>query len=476
MENQDIPVIVVVGHPNKGKSSIVSTLTNDSSIRISPTPKETTVSEAYTATVNGKELYKIIDTPGFENARRVFKWMKDNETQATERPQTIRRFIREYQGKDLFFEETQILSALMTGSSILYVVDSSIPYTDNYKFEMELLQWTGNRRVAIINPITSSRYSKDWEMVLGQYFNETLYFNPYKADFEACLDVFRKLKDMDKTRAYFIDEAIKGLKQNRVQQISESADVMAGTLIDLISLKVSERISTDSDRKTVDARLMEKYIKKSSDIERQSHEAIKDIYYHDIKHTFEDFFQRDFLSDDSFREFGLNKWDLTKYGALSGGAAGALADLAIGGVSFGIFAGIGALAGGGMGYKAQDVVENVGFFYLKNKMKRQVGPIKRLNLPFVALARGRIFHQHMATLSHANREHAKFDMQIKKVDDLSSSTKNKLQKLCNKVIQYHDSQYKWDYKDPIAKIIEDIFKDDLNKFKLGSKTPEVETI
>ena len=476
MENSDIPVIVVVGHPNKGKSSIVSTLTNDSSIRISPTPRETTVSEAYTAKVNGQELYRIVDTPGFENARRVFRWMKENETQASERPQTIRKFIREHREGDLFFEECQILASLMSGSSIIYVVDSSIPYTDTYKFEMELLQWTGIRRVAVINPISSARYSRDWEIVLSQYFNDMLYFNPYKADFDACLDVFQKLKDMDKTKAYYIDQAIKGLKQNREQQLKDSAEVMAGTLIDLISLKASERISPDSDRKAVDARLLDKYNQKSSALERKCHEDIKDVYYHDIQHTFEDFFQNDFLSEDSFREYGLNKWDLTRYGAISGASAGVLADLAVGGLTFGILSGLGAIAGGATGYKAHTAIENIGFFNLKNKMKRQVGPIKRLNLPFVALARGRIFHQYIATLSHANREHASFNMHLTKVSEPDGTSKKELQKLFNKVIQYHDSQYKWDYKDPMADIISKLFRKDLADRKHDSREKEVEVV
>ena len=41
------PVFAIVGHPNKGKSSIVATLAEDDDVAISPRPGTTTVRIAY---------------------------------------------------------------------------------------------------------------------------------------------------------------------------------------------------------------------------------------------------------------------------------------------------------------------------------------------------------------------------------------------------------------------------------------------
>ena len=64
------PRLAVVGHPNKGKSSLVATLAEDDSVGISSTPGTTLRSRAYPMRVDGRLLYTLIDTPGFQRARR----------------------------------------------------------------------------------------------------------------------------------------------------------------------------------------------------------------------------------------------------------------------------------------------------------------------------------------------------------------------------------------------------------------------
>ena len=65
------PRLAVVGHPNKGKSSLVATLAEDDSVGIGPTPGTTLRTREYPMTVDGRLLYTLIDTPGFQRARRV---------------------------------------------------------------------------------------------------------------------------------------------------------------------------------------------------------------------------------------------------------------------------------------------------------------------------------------------------------------------------------------------------------------------
>ena len=50
-----VPVFAVVGHPNKGKSSIVSTLARDDSVAIGPMPGTTVKCRRYPMTVDGRE-------------------------------------------------------------------------------------------------------------------------------------------------------------------------------------------------------------------------------------------------------------------------------------------------------------------------------------------------------------------------------------------------------------------------------------
>jgi len=63
------PVFAVVGHPNKGKSSIVSTLSRQDAVSISDISGTTTQSQSFAMEVEGSSLYTLVDTPGFQ--RRV---------------------------------------------------------------------------------------------------------------------------------------------------------------------------------------------------------------------------------------------------------------------------------------------------------------------------------------------------------------------------------------------------------------------
>ena len=69
--NNTHPKFAVVGHPNKGKSSIVSSLAMDDSVQISDIPGTTTKSRSFPLIVDGKILYELLDTPGFQRARYV---------------------------------------------------------------------------------------------------------------------------------------------------------------------------------------------------------------------------------------------------------------------------------------------------------------------------------------------------------------------------------------------------------------------
>ncbi len=69
-----LPEFAVLGHPNEGKSSVVSTLTEDDRIQISPVPGETRVSKSYSVTMDGKEIIHFVDTPGFQVPRQALSW------------------------------------------------------------------------------------------------------------------------------------------------------------------------------------------------------------------------------------------------------------------------------------------------------------------------------------------------------------------------------------------------------------------
>jgi len=90
------PTFAVVGHPNKGKSSIVSALALDDSVQISDTPGTTNKQRSFPLSVDGKILYELIDTPGFQRARQVLEWLEKHNVSADKKYEVVELFINEY--------------------------------------------------------------------------------------------------------------------------------------------------------------------------------------------------------------------------------------------------------------------------------------------------------------------------------------------------------------------------------------------
>ncbi len=130
------PRFAVVGHPNKGKSSIVASLAQDDTVQISDTPGTTVRTRAFPLRIDGRVLYELYDTPGFQRARRVLAWLKAEPVRADERPERVRAFVRAHRDDPMFADEVELLRPIMEGAGILYVVDGAKPYGPEYEAEM----------------------------------------------------------------------------------------------------------------------------------------------------------------------------------------------------------------------------------------------------------------------------------------------------------------------------------------------------
>ena len=178
------PLFAIVGHPNKGKSSIVSTLAQDESVAISPIPGTTVDNRYYPMSVDGETLYALVDTPGFQRARAALEWMQKQPGSSVDRANIVRMFVEEHHDDPRFAAECSLLTPILDGAGILYVIDGSRPFGEEYEAEMEILRWTGQPSLALINMIGDSDYSEAWRIALGQYFRIVRIFDAMTADFD----------------------------------------------------------------------------------------------------------------------------------------------------------------------------------------------------------------------------------------------------------------------------------------------------
>ncbi len=408
------PVFVVVGHPNKGKSSIVSTLAQDDSVRIAPAPGTTITSRRFPMRVDDQVLYTLVDTPGFQRARRALQWLQQHATSVAEHRGTVQQFVAQHQGKDLFRDECELLSPIVEGGGILYVVDGSKPFGPEYEPEMEILRWTGRPSMALINPIGQADYTDQWEAALGQYFKIVRVFNAMTAEFQKRLELLRAFGQLREEWRAPMERAVESLEGDRVHCRHLAAEAVAEMLIDMMTLSVGKNLTAEDDPEPHKPTLEKRYQDRLRGIEQKARQAVERIYAHDHIERHEDeqaLLQQDLFAPGSWHLFGQSKWRLASLTAASGATAGGILDASVGGATFLMGAAIGGIVGGALGWRAATWSSRYHLFNLPGMeqlglsgKRLQCGPTTNRNLPYVALGRARLHHHLIARRTHAQRE------------------------------------------------------------------------
>jgi hypothetical protein len=402
-----VPTFAVVGHPNKGKSSIVSTLASDDSVSISPEPGTTTHCRRFPMTVDGEELYALVDTPGFQRARRALDWMRQHETTADRHAEVVRLLVETHRGKDVFAEECELLQPIIDGAGILYVVDGSVPFGEEYEPEMEILRWTGQPSMALINPIGQASYIGPWKAALGQYFKVVRVFDAVMAEFDKRIELLRAFGQLREGWHESLERAVHCLQYDRERQRRLAARAIAGGLASMLGLQVEEKLTSraklDAVRSEIEARLQDGL----RSLEQRCRDEVETFYSHrriERRETALTLLDEDLFAEKTWLVFGLRKSELMATGAMGGAATGAVVDAQLGGMSFLLGAVVGAGIGAALGWWTADRLVKVRVLDVPLGGKKLVaGPTRNRSFPHVVFNRARYHHFLVARRNHSLR-------------------------------------------------------------------------
>lgn len=403
----DHPAFAVVGHPNKGKSSIVSTLCADDSPAISPLSGTTLKCRHYPMRVGGQTLYDIIDTPGFQRARAVLAWLEKHETTVAERPDVVRQFVRDHAANPDYTNEVELLTPITQGAGIVYVADGSRPYTSKYEPEMQILQWTGRPRMALINTIGDDDHVEDWKAALKHFFNVVKVFDAVESTFDERIRLLETFGLLDDAWHAPLDRAVGALKRDRAERDHRAAGIIADMLLDMLRHRETKLIDVEADEKHAAEQLQKAYADKLRDMEDTARRAIEHTYGHTNLQREEAGIhaaENDLFAAETWELFGLSQRKLTTLGATTGAAAGGAIDLVTGGASFLTGAILGGVIGGAGAWWSGRSLASLHIGPAKLGGRRiTVGPVRDLNFAFVVLGRALTHHAAVATRTHANR-------------------------------------------------------------------------
>lgn len=445
-ETSNIPQFAVVGHPNKGKSSIVATLSRDDSVRIEAESGTTREADAFTMTVDNRELYSLIDTPGFQRARRTLawleQWMTDHGKATADRAEAVKAFVEAHRNTSQFTDEVELLQPIIDGAGILYVVDGSTPMGEEYEAEMEILRWTGRPSMALINPISQTDYIDEWRATLGQYFKIVRVFNAVTAEFDKRIDLLRAFGELDEAWKQPMREAVQYLQDDRQDTLEEAASYIAEMLIEMLTYEEVLKLPPDhfkADIPKQEAKLKENYLNHLRRLEQRCRDRIESLYHFDRLERDEpllDLVTDDLMSRSVWNMLGLSKSQLAFGGFAAGASGGLMLDAALGGMTLGsgtLTGGIGGAIAGLAGYLSADQLGKVKLGPLPaGGTQLTCGPVKNPNFAFVILNRARLHQFEINRRTHAMRNELRLknltDSQAKQAIQLKSETQKQLMK------------------------------------------------
>ena len=401
------PTFAVVGHPNKGKSSIVSTLAQDDSVRIAPEPGTTTECRAYPMRVDGEVQYVLVDTPGFQRARRALEWMRARETHAGAHRAVVEAFVAEHRRTGEFPDECELLAPVLAGAGILYVADGARPYGPDFEAEMEILRWTGQPSMALINPIGGDAHVAEWRAALQQYFKIVRVFDAHGASFEARLDLLRGFGQLAEEWRAPLEAAVAAIEQERGRVHARVARALAELLADALTHVATRRIPDGADEGDFRESLEREWKDDLRERERAARRAVERIYGHRAIERDErplDPLEQDLFSVEHWFLWGMNRRQLVASGAAGGAAVGGAIDAVAHGASLLAGALLGAVVGGAAAWGSSGRLARMRVFALPvgGRLLR-CGPAASPNFPYVLLGRALYHHARIAGRTHAVR-------------------------------------------------------------------------
>lgn len=406
--NSPVPTFAIIGHPNEGKSSVLSTLAEDDRVRISPVPGETTEVQSFPVTIDGRELIRFVDTPGFQNPRQTLTWMQAYRGPAE---QLVPAFLAAHGGDPDFSDDCSLLTPVADGAGVIFVVDGSRPLRNMDKAEMEILRLTGVPRLAVINSKSEDNdYIDGWYAEFRKHFNAIRVFNSCRANYIQRIDLLESLKAIDQRLEPVLKVVIATFKADWQARRQRTAELILDLLRDTLGHRATAPCDANDNEAHIREKLTQQHMDYVSRREQQTRKAIRVLYKHnifDLELPPHSILEEDLFSEKTWKFLGLTNKQLVLAGAVSGATIGVGVDLAAAGVSFGVFSALGGLLGAaGTLFKGKELVD--GFNLLGFKAGGgaiQVGPARNPQMLFILLDRCLLFISHVINWAHGRRDY-----------------------------------------------------------------------
>ncbi|MFA9477775.1 GTPase/DUF3482 domain-containing protein [Phycisphaerales bacterium AB-hyl4] len=349
--------VAVVGHTNTGKTSLLRTLTRDTTFgEVSDSPATTRDVRGAALTVEGQPIAELYDTPGLEDPIALLERLE--QLRGGERAighDLVQRFLAHDDARRVFAQEAKAIRQVMASDVALYVIDARESVLGKYRDEVAILTYCARPIVPVLNFIASpTARATEWRDELARLnLHAVAEFDTLELGEMSEQRLFEKMRTLLDSHREQIDAIIADRHRMRDALIANAANTIAELLIDAAAYVV--RTPVDDEAKlaaaidTLQQRIRERE-------QRTVDQLLEDFRFRSDDYLPTDLpfkdgqWQFDLFNPETQRRFGVR----TGGGAATGAAVGLIADIASAGLTLGTGTVLGAAIGGIVGSGAAE--------------------------------------------------------------------------------------------------------------------------
>lgn len=351
--------IAIVGHTNAGKTSLLRTLTRRVDFgEVSSRPGATRHAEAADLRLDGAPAVRFIDTPGLEDAVSLLEYL--NGMTAATRMERVLAFLAGPEARGLYEQEAKVLRAL-TGQAdaAMYVIDTREPVLPKYRAEIDILRDCARPILPVLNFMrdAASRGSEWQQALLESGLHVRAAFDVVAPFLGAEQQLYADLGALLPERRAQLTSIGAALARQARQRQQAACRVVASALIDVAAMRRSlpapaAQATQDIQDGPADAAQAAFVQDFQQDVRRHARRAVAallevfafrpgDAELADIPQL-ENRWDDDLFNPELLKRAGKR----LGLGAAVGAGLGAVADLALAGLSLGAATTLGATLGG----------------------------------------------------------------------------------------------------------------------------------
>jgi len=399
------PTFVIVGKPNNGKSSMISALTFNDTVEVSQEVGTTVVRASYSYIRDNKIICSFYDTPGFESAKNIWKYIKNNRENSYGNNRIIRNYIRDNKDEEIKQKDIEILEAILDSDFLIFMVDISERFNKNsIGAELEIINFINKPTLVLFNQKSSKDFSLEWKNELSKYgLNLTHKINPLKMNFTNIMDIYEKLNTIDnsiKNKSFL--ENLKQIHNKHIEEnIDKSSQIIAHMIKKVLHLESEYKLTTDKISTDDKEKALKQHQNKIYNIEKEAKKEMAKVwgYYQiNIIDTREEFTSKENI------ELGLSKKRLLLLGIATGAGTGASITAPTSIFDMGLTTAISSTIGGTLG--------GVGAYIVGEKFHKIIISNKKIiykidknayNVTLILLKRSLEYLYRLIKHGHANR-------------------------------------------------------------------------